>query len=283
MAIDVFFYRKLVCVPWNIVAYNVFSGKERGPDIYGTEPWHFYMRNLLLNFNAWFVLAILAFPTVLLQRFAWGPSATRQSFLRNVVIVSPFYLWLAIFSLQPHKEERFMYPAYPLLGLNAAITLHTLLIWLGSRKPRTLMSKIPAKVKIFAVIVFMLASILLSELRTVGMITAYSAPLKIYAPLKESGLAHPGDTVCFGKEWYRFPSSYFLPNGMKAKFIKSEFTGLLPGEFSEAKVGFGFFPGAWLEPPGMNDENKEDPGKYVSIFSQSSRQTTCSYRLSDGH
>ena len=50
---------------------------------------------------------------------------------------------------------------------------------------------------------------------------------------------------------------------MKAKFIKSDFAGLLPGEFSEAKTGFGFFPGAWLEPSGMNDKNIEDPGKYV--------------------
>lgn len=70
--------------------------------------------------------------------------------------------------------------------------------------------------------------------------------------------------MCLGKEWYRFPSSFNLPHGVHAKFIKSEFTGLLPGEFDEAKIGFGLFPGTWLVPPGMNDENLEDPGKYVS-------------------
>ena len=30
--------------------------------------------------------------------------------------LSPVYLWLAFLSLQPHKEERFMFVVYPLLG-----------------------------------------------------------------------------------------------------------------------------------------------------------------------
>jgi alpha-1,2-mannosyltransferase len=71
--------------------------------------------------------------------------------------------------------------------------------------------------------------------------------------------------VCLGKEWYRFPSSFSLPYGVHAKFIKSEFSGLLPGEFSEANAGFGLFPGTWLNPPGMNDENMEDEGKYTNV------------------
>jgi alpha-1,2-mannosyltransferase len=40
--------------------------------------------------------------------------------------LSGFYIWLGVLSLQPHKEERFMYPAYPLLGLNAAVSLFLL-------------------------------------------------------------------------------------------------------------------------------------------------------------
>jgi len=30
------------------------------------------------------------------------------------------YLWLAVFNLQPHKEERFLYPIYPLIVYAAA-------------------------------------------------------------------------------------------------------------------------------------------------------------------
>lgn len=96
-----------------------------------------------------------------------------------------------------------------------------------------------------------------------GHMSAYSAPLKVYKPLFDPAVARPGDTVCLGKEWYRFPSSFNLPQGVRAKFIKSEFSGLLPGEFSQADAALGMFPGTWMVPSGMNDENLEDPSKYV--------------------
>jgi len=262
--IDLFFYRRIAVVPYNIIKYNIFNGSEKGPNIYGTEPWHFYLRNLTLNFNAWFLLALLAMPLLLWQNYIRRQPATRQSFVRNATFVTPFYLWLVIFSLQPHKEERFMYPIYPLLALNAAIALHIVMIYLGSTDPKDLVSKLPGKLRMTVIVLFVLLTLDIAFLRTYGIMSGYRAPLQVYSPLNEAG--RHGDNVCLGKEWYRFPSSYHLPNGMKAKFIKSAFNGLLPGEFSEAKVGFGFFPGAWLEPPGMNDENKEDPAKYVSAF-----------------
>jgi alpha-1,2-mannosyltransferase len=40
-----------------------------------------------------------------------------------VVRLVPFYLWLGIMSAQPHKEERFFFPAYPLLCFNAAVAV----------------------------------------------------------------------------------------------------------------------------------------------------------------
>lgn len=160
-----------------------------------------------------------------------------------------------------------MYPSYPALALNAAMSLHIILAAFGISDPRTLIGKIPPKLKLFLVATCIIGSIDVGLARIYGIYTAYSAPLKIYDPLQLAGvgaLGSPGDSVCLGKEWYRFPSSYFLPNGMKAKFIKSEFDGLLPGEFAEAKTGFGFWSGTWLEPAGMNDLNQEDMGKYVS-------------------
>ncbi|KAI9830844.1 MAG: hypothetical protein M1819_005369 [Sarea resinae] len=265
VCVDSYFYRKLVAVPLNIVLYNVFGGSGKGPGIYGTEPWHFYIRNLLLNFNVWFLLALSALPLTVLQHLLRRETSSRQGLFRSVVFLTPFYLWLAIFTVQPHKEERFMYPAYPALGLNAAMAFHIILAGFGSTDPRTFVSKIPARVKLVVVSLFVLAAVDAGLLRTAGMVTAYSAPLKIYGPLNEPGIAHPGDVVCFAKEWYRFPSSFHLPDSIHAKFVKSEFAGLLPGEFSEARVGFGFFPGTWLTPPGMNDENLEDPGKYTEI------------------
>jgi alpha-1,2-mannosyltransferase len=160
-----------------------------------------------------------------------------------------------------------MYPAYPCLVLNAAMSLHILLANLGSTDPGHLVSKIPPKLKLVVVSICILGSFDLGALRTIGVMTAYSAPLSVYGSLQR-GVARPGDNVCLGKEWYRFPSTYFLPKGVRAKFIKSEFSGLLPGEFRTAKMGFGLFSGTWLLPSGMNDENIEDMGKYVSRDSE---------------
>jgi alpha-1,2-mannosyltransferase len=280
-SVDIFFYRKPLVVPWNIVAYNVFGGSGKGPNIYGTEAWHYYLRNLGLNFNIWLFLALGAGPLLLFQHFVRKQPASRQSFVRNLTFISPFYLWLTIFSLQPHKEERFMYPAYPLLALNAAMSLHIVLGYVGTKDPKVFFSKIPASLRLAAVVFVVIGAIDLGLLRIVGMITAYSAPLKVYAPLQDTGVTRFGDNLCLGKEWYRFPSSFFLPDGMHAKFIKSEFSGLLPGEFSEANFGFGFYPGAWLEPSGMNDENKEDFGKYVSLMIN--KQTATLLHSTDRH
>lgn len=264
LAIDTFFYHKLTVVPWNIVMYNIFGGSGRGPDVFGSEPADFYLRNLLLNFNVWFVLALLSAPVLILQ-YVFNPRAISPfTLMRSLFFVSPLYMWLGMFSLQAHKEERFMYPAYPFIGLNAAFALHALLGWVGNANPNKLIGKIPAELKLLVVGAMVLMTIETGLLRTIGIVTGYRAPSQVYSALKDQNGTTAGATVCLGKEWYRFPSSYFLPDDFRAKFIKSEYDGLLPGEFSEAKVGFGFFPGSWLTPSGMNDQNMPDPGKYVS-------------------
>ncbi|KAL9083385.1 MAG: hypothetical protein Q9165_008535 [Trypethelium subeluteriae] len=262
--IDGFFYRKLVCVPFNLIWYNVFSS-GKGPNMYGTEPWDFYLRNLLLNFNVWFLLGLLAFPMAIVQSYIGKKHASRQNLMRGLVFVSPLYLWLVIFSIQPHKEERFMYPAYPSIALNAAFSLHVLLSLFGSTNSSGIFGRIPPQLKLAVVSTAVFSAVGVGLWRATGIATAYSAPLQVYTPLHTPGIASRGETVCLGKEWYRFPSSYHLPNGIRAKFVKSEFKGLLPGEFREANINFGVYPGTWLVPPGMNDENREDPGKYTDV------------------
>ncbi|KAL2042432.1 hypothetical protein N7G274_004924 [Stereocaulon virgatum] len=274
IAVDTFFYHKLLFVPWNIVAYNVFSDSSGGPDIFGTEPWHFYIRNLLLNFNAWFLLALCAGPILLVPLVTQQHSILRAPLWRTMIYITPFYMWLAIFSAQAHKEERFMYPAYPLLCFNAAIAMHVVLFYLG-RTNRVFHSvKIPAKVKLLIAIGGVLLAVMASLSRTMATVSAYGAPLEIYKPLQSLESSDTEGTVCLGKEWYRFPSSYFLPKKMRAGFIKSAFDGLLPGQFSETTTEFGLYP-TWRVPPGMNDRNVEDLGKHVGI-------AQCSY-LVDSH
>jgi len=178
-ALDSCFYKKLVCVPLNIVLYNVFSGGSRGPDIYGVEPWHFYVRNLALNFNIWFFLALAALPLILIQHMILQKSVSKQTLLRSIVFVSPFYLWLAIFTVQPHKEERFMYPAYPALALNAAIALHILLANFGSTDANRLVGKIPPQLKLVMVSIPLLLSFDIGVLRTFGKWSSLSYSVQI--------------------------------------------------------------------------------------------------------
>lgn len=130
------FYGKLTAVPWNIVAYNVFAS-NRGPDLYGTEPLSFYVHNLLLNVNVALPLALFSLPALFItyrvdyKRLGErvGPERSSPYTLMTTRLL-PMYVWLAIFGAQPHKEERFMFPAYPLICFNAAICLYLIRGWM---------------------------------------------------------------------------------------------------------------------------------------------------------
>ena len=155
-----------------------------------------------------------------------------------------------------------MYPAYPFLCLNAALALHNILHRLGHSRAPLLVGRTPGIVK--AIVAAGSISLLLAVgiLRTLGTATAYQGPSLIYAPLRSPEYKNARGSICLGKEWYRFPSSYSVPESMRAQFVKSDFDGLLPGQFSEEKGRFGL-PSAWAMPSGMNDQNLEDPGKHV--------------------
>ena len=81
--------------PLNIVTYNIFSSK--GPDLYGTEPWTFYVTNLFLNFNIMFALAALS-PILLLLSWKWNDAAKEK-----FVIIGTMFVWFGVFLSQPHK------------------------------------------------------------------------------------------------------------------------------------------------------------------------------------
>ena len=232
IAIDSAAYRRPVVVAWNIISYNVFPRPGRGPALYGSEPWHFYLRNLALNFHVWFALALASAPLVLLRvATAAGPARARHA--RALVGLAPFYLWLAVFSLQPHKEERFMYPAYPCLALNAAIAHHLL------------------PFRRLATALLLPAALALSLYRTLGLTTAFHAPLTLYSHLP----ADPEPSLlCLAAEWHRFPSHFLLPRGVRAAFVRSAFAGLLPGTFGAGPWRAGTFGAA----PGLNDANRAD-------------------------
>ena len=81
-------------------------------------------------------------------------------------------------------------------------------------------------------------------------------------------------TLCLGKEWYRFPGHYLVPDGVRVRWIKSEFDGMLPGHFKETALDGGLLErikGTSVVPSGLNDLNKEAPEFYVRTGSFSKR------------
>lgn len=76
-----------------------------------------------------------------------------------------------------------------------------------------------------------------------------------------------GLRVCYGKEWYRFPSHYMFPEGVEVQFVKSGFSGHLPQHFAVGAISSESLwrsSGTRIVPPGLNDLNQEVPGVYVS-------------------
>src|ERR1700690_1481320 len=64
IVVDSYFYGKVTAVFWNIVKYNVFPDASRGPGLYGTEAWYYYLLNLSLNFNIFLSMALFSLPAL---------------------------------------------------------------------------------------------------------------------------------------------------------------------------------------------------------------------------
>ena len=121
---DSHYYGKPVLASLNIVLYNVFT--PHGPDLYGTEPAQFYLMNGFLNFNFVFLLALVALPVLLATKFLLrGEIASHTSgfYLSETLSQAPLCLWLLVFWTRPHKEERFLFPVYPLICLSGAMVI----------------------------------------------------------------------------------------------------------------------------------------------------------------
>lgn len=56
--VDSLYFGKFVAAPLNIILYNIFT--SHGPNLYGTEPFSYYIVNGFLNFNFVFIGALFA-------------------------------------------------------------------------------------------------------------------------------------------------------------------------------------------------------------------------------
>jgi alpha-1,2-mannosyltransferase len=172
------------------------------------------------------------------------PAKNKQTTLTLPYYLSlaPFYLWLVVMMLQPHKEERFLYPVYPMISLCGAITLD--IFQKIFFRIRSAIMKINTATHYlnhttFIAVFVVIVSVLFNVSRILALHKNYSAPMDTFMELSTSRdiLEDPTSkepiNVCIGKDWYRFPSSFFLPSTRYSiKFIKSEFRGMLPAYYS---------------------------------------------------
>ncbi|KAK7864504.1 hypothetical protein R5R35_003118 [Gryllus longicercus] len=265
---DSSYFGRLVVAPYNIIHYNIFS---HGPDLYGTESWTFYFINGFLNFNFAFIGALLM-PFLLILVWGLVPSKPRHAgCLPYVLSLLPLYLWMAVFFFQPHKEERFLFPAYPLVCLCGAVAVdcvQKLCYRFALPRPRQRSGSAPrhylhSTAPLLAVAVAVCAA--LGVARALALYNGYHAPLDVFMELNslnaEYNMASKKTiNVCMGKEWHRFPSSFFLPgDNWQLQFLQSEFRGQLPKPFSSQHNGTAIIPSH------MNNLNKEEPSRYFDV------------------
>ncbi|KAH9937363.1 glycosyltransferase family 22 protein [Fomitopsis serialis] len=315
VALDTLFYGKLTIVPWNIVKYNVFPDETRGPGLYGTEPVGFYFNNLLLNFNILVPLALFSLPALAVtyvydrkrlgERTIYVDQTSPYKLL--VMRLAPAYIWATIMSAQSHKEERFMFPIYPLICFNAAVTVYLMRGWFETAYIHLTKSPYRASRAIMFsrfTLSIIAASGVLSLSRVMTHWKYYHAPMSIIHALEADEIPRLLNTtghifipppsprqsrfdeeeripridpalikqlglhMCIGKEWYRFPGHFLVPDGVQVDWIKSEFDGMLPAHFVETNAEWGL-PARVLStrtvPPSLNDLNKEAPEFYVDV------------------
>lgn len=267
--VDSFFYGEWgVFAAFNMIKYNVLRDNSL---LYGVEDWKYYFLNGFLNFSVVFPIALMSFALPCCAGLLGVEGLVRRNIpkltpWRLSIYLSPFYIWFFIMQTRPHKEERFLYVVYPLIALSGALVMDMMLRLAESWESAPKVVKITARFgNAFAIFLFLI----LSVSRSMHEVIHFRAPLQLYRHLyhvelerhiQSRSVAHDEDRtviVCVGKEWYRFPTSFFLSSNTRLNFIDDGFKGQLPQPFFEVEGG------TRLIPNDMNDMNREETSRYI--------------------
>jgi alpha-1,2-mannosyltransferase len=268
-----------VPAPLQAIIYNVSFLRQllnadpsslnyHGPELYGTEPFWWYLRNLVLLKHISLPFLLLS-PIILLVSPGLIPSSKIRCLIINVVFS------LGVFSLQPHKEARFLYGLYPEIVLVTAISVHVFF--------QSILSKIITDKSLRRkwLGVFFIAFITISLWRMYTLNEYYRGPISLMEDLHvkasqgrildTSHIKSPEINICMGSGWYRFPSHFLLPSNIHGKnvklgFFNSSTTCMLPQYFSTK-------PNALSRTVStLNNYNKADPAQFIS-------ESSCHYIL----
>lgn len=226
LGIERYYYGRWTLPSLNAIIYNVLSASG-GPELFGVEPWYHYPLNLMLNFNIFMPVSLVS---MLLLPF---DSARLKLGLLSLNMILP----LSIFGRQAHKEERFMFIAYPLICFFAAYTF----------------IRLQQASKFLRPIVYLMisAGIIVSGLRSFGLVQFYQAPQVLLSKWKPMT---PGK-LCMATKWYRFPGSFYLQDHVRLGFLQGAVDHLQPTYFTDTKA----------EHPKVNQLNRPIKEQYTSI------------------
>lgn len=107
--IDSYFWQKPV---WPELWGFYFNAIQGGSSSWGTSPWHYYLTSALPRL----LLNPVSFPLVAFSLIHPSLSPQTRAFL------IPSLSYIAIYSIQPHKEARFIFYTIPSLTLAAALS-----------------------------------------------------------------------------------------------------------------------------------------------------------------
>jgi hypothetical protein len=279
---------------WNILTYNTGN---RGDELYGIEPASYYVKNLLLTTGlavpfASFVLVAEPVQYVISMIMPKGKLLPNHMDGYMLTIYVACALWLGVLFSRPHKEERFLYPAYPLLAFAAARSFLNLLHLLKTCFPVTKKQKysVGSLLQTLAFSGMVLVMLLLFSSRVFANVRNYHGYMATWQDLHHHILQSPeymrivqakhrmGHSnykgkqaeqtvrsyehslrVCVGSEWHLFPTHFFLPSAATLFYIEDGFHGILPQHF-EAINGTSRIP-----PLPNNGENQEEVSRYIDI------------------
>ncbi|KOS22496.1 putative Dol-P-Man:Man(7)GlcNAc(2)-PP-Dol alpha-1 [Escovopsis weberi] len=172
--LDSFFWQRPLWPELAAFHYNAVLGASSN---WGTSPWHFYFSSALPRL----LLNPLALPLVAASLLL--PGTARQA---RALVLAPL-LFVAVYSLQPHKEARFVFYAVPPLTAAAALAANFVALR-AAKSPLYRLGLIALLASLLVSLAASHAMLLLSALNYPGG----DAVAQLYRQVADG---HPADTV----------------------------------------------------------------------------------------
>ncbi|KAJ5172994.1 hypothetical protein N7492_005587 [Penicillium capsulatum] len=132
--VDSLFWQQPLWPELDAFLFNVVSGQSSS---WGTEPWYFYFLNALPRLLLNPLTYLLAIPVALRQ------PATRKA---AVSLLAPSLGFIALYSIQPHKEWRFI--VYTIPALTATAALGAAYLW--NRRSRSIFASLGSRLLVLS-------------------------------------------------------------------------------------------------------------------------------------